>query len=268
MGSLLGLSEAQRKEAMELQTQIESGAICQYCYLAECPREVKERPIFMGPKRAYPATCCAEKARQLQEAENVRQQGIRSDVVAGLERLAGIPARFKEADFSNFKMNLQNGEAVAAALDLVNHFAEREKTGRGLVLVGPAGVGKTHLGVAVMRRLVSNGIPSRYAYAPDFLELTRRRPSEMSELGYQTLRAFCTERCLFLDDAGIDRDTEFTVAQYTKLIDCRYREKHPLILATNLGLEDLEGVIGERSMGRLVESNEIIQVAGPDSRLS
>ena len=63
-----GLSEEHRLEAEQHQTQIESGAICPYCYLAECPREVKERPIFMGPKRAYPVTCCAEKARQLQEA--------------------------------------------------------------------------------------------------------------------------------------------------------------------------------------------------------
>ena len=240
---------------------------CTHCGRPDCDQWVTEHLIRMSGNKAYAVRCCMNEAKRLQDGEDLRQKGIRADMIAGLGRLVGLPERFKDADFSNFKITLENGEAVGAALNFVNGFVEKKETDRGIVFVGSVGVGKTHLGCAILNRLVMQGVSCRYVYAESFLDLCRRRPQDQSEIGYLTLRAFCEERLIFLDDVGIGTDTEWTEAQYTKLLDARYREKRPIVLATNLGLEDLKKVIGERCLSRLIESNDIVEMGGEDRRL-
>lgn len=246
---------------------LHKGNLCPSCLGTDCDRKIIERPILTGKNRAYPAVCCSAEARRLQAAEDLRQKGIKKDVIAGLDRVSGIPARFNEADFSGFRIDPKNMLAVKESLKFVQQFKQREKTGEGLVLLGPKGVGKTHLGCAILNALIQEGIACRYVYAESFLELARRRPLDQTDLGVQTLRAFATERLIFLDDVGIGNDTTFTEAQYTTLLDARYREKRPTVLASNLGLEDLEKVIGERTQSRLIETSMIIQINGQDRRL-
>jgi DNA replication protein DnaC len=206
-------------------------------------------------------------AKRLQDNADLRQKVIRVDLIAGLARLSGVPERFREADFTNYRVDPGNGEAKAAALNLVNKF--NELTGRGLILCGPIGIGKTHLGCAIINQLVRQGVSCRYIYAESFLEFWRHTGTSDAAriLEYQALRALRDEQLIFLDDVGIGTDTVFTETQYTKLLDARYREKRPIVLATNLGLEDLGKVIGERCMSRLVESNEIVEIQGADRRM-
>jgi len=259
-----------RRQARERREQIERGELCESCGLTDCRRDAQRRSVMMGEKRGYVVECCSNKARELQGAENLRQQGIRADMVAGLQRLAGIPERFADATFANFKITMTNGTAVNSAIALATHFEDAKKTGRGLVLVGPVGVGKTHLIVAILKKLIAKGTSARYIYAPDLLGLLRdrsRNPEGASLLDI-TFREICSESVIAIDDIGVDRDTEWTVAQYTRIIDGRYRTKKITLLATNLGMEDLEAVIGPRSMSRLLESNDVIQMSGTDRRLN
>lgn len=259
-----------RRQARERREQIERGEVCECCGLSDCRRDVQRRAILMGKGRGYAVECCSNKARELQGAEDLRQRGIHADMVAGMLRIAGIPERFKEADFANFKVTFENGEALRAAMSLVKHFEDQEKHGRGLVLVGPVGVGKTHLIVSALKNLIAKGTSSRYIYAPDLLGMLRgrSRDAEDASLLDITFRELCSERVIAIDDVGIDRDTDWTVAQFTRILDGRYRTKKVTILGTNLGLEDLESAVGARSMSRLLESNDVVQMAGEDRRLN
>ena len=44
---------------------------------------------------------------------------------------------------------------------------------------------------------------------------------------------------LIIDDLGIERNSEFALEQVFNVIDSRYRSKKPLIVTTNLTLEEL-----------------------------
>lgn len=45
---------------------------------------------------------------------------------------------------------------------------------------------------------------------------------------------------LIIDDLGIERSTEFALEQVFNVIDSRYRSKLPLIVTTNMTLEELK----------------------------
>jgi DNA replication protein DnaC len=44
---------------------------------------------------------------------------------------------------------------------------------------------------------------------------------------------------LILDDFGVERNTEFALEQVFSVIDTRYRSKKPMIVTTNLTLDEL-----------------------------
>ena len=51
---------------------------------------------------------------------------------------------------------------------------------------------------------------------------------------------FCSFPLLILDDFGMERGTEYGLEQVYNVIDSRYRSRKPLIVTTNLTLEELQ----------------------------
>ena len=56
----------------------------------------------------------------------------------------------------------------------------------------------------------------------------------------------CSFPLLILDDFGMERGTEYGLEQVYNVIDSRYRSGRPLIVTTNLTLEDLQHPEGHR----------------------
>ena len=70
---------------------------------------------------------------------------------------ARIPPRYRRCDFDNFQVYPQN-EKLANAVDAVRRFAESfPDVAKGLCLIGPHGIGKTHLAVAALRAALARG---------------------------------------------------------------------------------------------------------------
>ena len=55
----------------------------------------------------------------------------------------------------------------------------------------------------------------------------------------QFIDSFNKYSLLIIDDLGIERSSEFTLEQVFNVIDSRYRSKKPLIVTTNLTLDEL-----------------------------
>jgi len=89
----------------------------------------------------------------------------------------------------------------------------------------------------------------------------REEESEVPEME-RALRA----DLLILDDLGAEKPTEWALEKIYQLVNLRYESLRPMIATTNLDLNSLERLLGERTFGRLIEMCLPVEVSGEDYR--
>ncbi|HEX5413703.1 MAG TPA: ATP-binding protein [Terriglobia bacterium] len=158
-----------------------------------------------------------------------------------LLKSAQIPRRYEHCELVNFDIRKdsrtgQPNRSLEAAKLYSKKLVEEYPTDFGLLFAGPTGVGKTHLGVAVMRDLMKNkGIPCLYY---DFLKLLKdirdsynpvSHTSEMRVLG-----PVLDVEVLMLDDLAASDPTDWVRETLAHIINSRYNEKRVTLITTTL----------------------------------
>ena len=103
-----------------------------------------------------------------------------------------------------------------------------------LVLSGGAGTGKSHLLQAIGWELLGKR-HIRYVYTPDWLSWLRRSFSnDTPEADFESMyQAYAKVEVLLLDDLGAEKATDWTIEVLGRVVDKRYRDRLPLVVATN-----------------------------------
>jgi DNA replication protein DnaC len=197
--------------------------------------------------------------------------------VGRLAREGLIPPRYENCDLDNFN---DHNDSLSKAVGRCRRFVkEFPAVDRGLLFLGPAGLGKTHLAIACMRlgahakgfrgvfhdtRALLRRI--RQTYDP----VTRRTESER-DLVNEIMRA----DLLILDDLGAERATEWVEEMMHLIVNTRYNDRRPTIFTTNYPIEappDAKYVetlierIGFRMHSRLHEMCDFVRLEGIDYR--
>lgn len=256
---------AEAKKASEvLSARILTGELCPSCIESDCPRDIMDRPIRVSVCVVIKFNGCSKAAEIRQQKQDALNRETAEQSKESIRLLAVIPARFAEAGFAEFKVTGENTAAYHSAKEFAVRTRGRQP-GRSLLIVGPTGVGKTHLGCAILNVAVESVLSCRYFYAPDMLEMLRgkSRDETMTRLAY---RAICEYPLAVIDEVGMDTDTAWTVGVYTRIIDERYRAKLPTVITSNLSMPQLNAAVGERAMSRIVETYDVLGCNGDDYR--
>ena len=234
-----------------------------------------------------PCLVCGGTGWKAIETEGVRSV-VRCDCFehARLDKLfarAGVPPRYESCSFETF--NGLSERLRAAKAVLIKFVEEYPVAGCGLLILGPCGVGKTHLAVAVLRELVYRREVEGIFY--DFRELLRKiqnsynAVSQGSEM--EILKPVLESPVLVLDDLGAERPTEWVRDTFAYILNSRYNRKLTTVITTNFedrvretrtigdgtrlpAEETLEERIGVRLRSRLHEMCKVIQLEGDDFR--
>src|SRR5207245_1525796 len=157
---------------------------------------------------------------------------------------ARIPRRYEHCDFESFATDFWEGRSEAAAWDrslaqaklVVQAFARNYPAGgeTGLLLIGPCGVGKTHLAVAALRELMVRGHEARFY---DYRELLKELQASydpdhpVSEMG--VLEPVLKTAVLLIDDIGASKPSPWALDTIGHILNNRYKEQRVTLLTTN-----------------------------------
>ena len=204
-----------------------------YCGSCRQPKEVyfPEGKTFFGRDR-HPKECdCQRKRRETLEAAD-REHKHREEVER-LKRKGFTDPAMREWTFGN-----DNGKCLqmVKARAYVEQWEQIKDGNHGMILWGEVGTGKSYfagcIANALMEKEVSVCMTNFALILNDLAASYKDRNEYISRL--------CSFPLLILDDFGMERGTEYGLEQVYNVIDSRYRSRKPLIVTTNLTLEELQ----------------------------
>lgn len=225
-----------------------------YCGLCHTPKQWRgELPVLGEVIQAASCKCQSEKLRREQE-QRTRQK---------LRDMAFDTPAMQKWDFAHD--DGKNPDLTAAMRKYAALFATQStEEVPGLLLHGGVGGGKTYAAAEVVNALVDMGFSCRmtsFARIAGDLQNLRDRNTYIQDLNR------C--RLLVLDDLGAERETAYMGEIVFQVIDTRIRTGLPLIVTTNLTIEDIKNpaTLGNsRIYDRLIEKCHPIEVQGTSRR--
>nr|UWD63390.1 MAG: AFG1-like ATPase [Bacteriophage sp.] len=232
------------------------------CGKCHTPKQCRFTATWDG-KEKKPYTLCAC-ARERRDAEEQARQAQNLRIEVNRLRKLGFPDS-EMADWTFANDDGTDPKTMGIARKYVDNFAEMKKRGKGLLLYGSVGSGKTYAAACIANELINQGRP---CLVTNFARITNTLQG-MFDGKQRYLDDFNRLDLLVIDDLAAERDTAYMNEMIFNIIDSRYRCGKPLIVTTNLSKGDLtnpSGIERQRTYSRLFEMCFPVEVARADRR--
>lgn len=262
----------------------------------KCHTQKQSRVEILGRVRTPYCLCKCGKEKAEQEREKIRvaDMNMQYDIFrserasSDFELLAWIDSRdyksspklikerqrllkkicFPDADMSHWNFANDDGanEKVSSIMrNYAENFDAMKEKGKGILLFGKVGRGKSFLAACVGNYLIERGIP---ALMTDFARIERESNRDFSarQEYFDALNKF---PLLILDDLGTERDTQYMNEVVYTVIDSRAKAGLPTIITTNLTAEELKSpanLTNQRIFSRLLGICIPVEMVGDDRR--
>ena len=144
---------------------------------------------------------------------------------------------FEDNALYSWTFDKDNGKnpVMKVARDYVDKWSDALSGNTGLVLWGDVGTGKTFFAACIANALVEQNVSVKMT---NFSTILNDLFTESDKNKY--LNRLNDHSLLIIDDLGIERGTEYALEQVYNVIDTRYKSGKPLIITTNLTLDELK----------------------------
>lgn len=218
-----------------------------YCKKCHTPRQAS---VELGGTVFHPyCICqCQSEARELELAKEKQLQEQ--------QRIARLKANgLQDASLRQFTFANDTGinPEIQKAHSYVEHWSEMKATATGLLLWGNVGTGKSFFAGCIANALLDRGVP---VLMTNFSRILNALTGMFSDDRNKYIDSLNHYSLLIIDDLGMERGTEYALEQVFNVIDARLRSNLPLIVTTNLTLDELKhpaDLAHERIYSRVLE---------------
>ena len=229
-------------------------------YLLQMPTKEGEEKVF----HKVPVVCDCRK-KEMEEEERRRKEREEMEIVQKLRSKSLMDDKFRDQTFDTFRTTKDNERALKLCRRYADGFDQMLEKNQGLLFWGDVGTGKTFSAACIANALLERRIPVVMTSFVKLLESVQGFKEDEEKLMSQLNRA----KLLIIDDLGAERGTDFALEKVYNIIDSRYRARLPMILTTNLDLEDMKRVTDirySRIYDRIFEVCYPVKFTGPSFR--
>lgn len=231
-------------------------------YCSRCHTARQSRVELFGNIRVVPCICrCMVEQMNRDEEEKRKRE---KDMELRRFRELGFPDR----EMQRYTFAVDDGsmpKITEAMKAYVENFHKMRADGKGLLLWGDVGTGKTFYSACLVNALIDRGYP---CLMTNFSRLTNQL-SGMWDDKQDFIDGLGRFALIAIDDLGVERDTEYMNESVTTIIDTLYRNKTPLVITSNYTpkqlVEETE-IRRRRVFDRLLERCYPIKVNAPSRR--
>lgn len=227
-----------------------------------CGEPIQCRIEVFDKVRTVYCMCRCEREEQQRRRDEI-QQMMRDDRISRLKVNGFDNAEMQAWTFKND--DGKQPKVIEAAKKYCEKFEDFKADGKGLIFHGGVGTGKTFTAACIANELISNGIP---VYMTNFANIVNALQSNYNGR-QQYLEQLNKNDLLIIDDLAAERNTEYMNEIVYNVIDARYRLNLPLIVTTNISMQEMMNVTEisrQRIYSRVLEMCHPVAVTGTDRR--
>ena len=209
-----------------------------------------------------PVSCRCRAERRKQEEQMLMQDREMREAQA-LKQQSLMDERLRDISFDGFQQTKDNAYNLKLCLRYAKHFDEMLAKNQGLLFYGGVGTGKTFAAACIANHLLNRGVPVMMTSLVKLLELIQGGEEKESDI----IARMNSAKLVIFDDLGAERNTDYALEKIYNIIDSRYRRKLPMLLTTNLTIDEMKDEEDRRYSriysGRL-DGSESIYIYGVD----
>ena len=201
---------------------------------------------------------------------------MRRDLILAAYESSGLgelmkTQRFETFDISFYENDEDSYRRMQENFSLLHNYAHNFTTkAESLILVGPTGLGKTHLSTSVARCVIDLGYDVYYTSSidmmADFKQAQFSSGEERREASEGVAR-YTECDLLIIDDLGTETINQFSTSCLYTVLNNRINLKKPTIISTNLTASELKGKYTDRIASRIIGEYSPLVFSGTDIRL-
>ena len=140
---------------------------------------------------------------------------------------------------------------------------------QNIIFYGTVGTGKSFLSGCIAKSLIETGHSVIYFSATALIDSFSKYSFDYKNK--EEYNEFCNDvygcDLLIIDDLGTELVNDFTITRFFNCLNERFLRKKPIVISTNLSLEELRGRYSDRIFSRLTSNFTFCNLTGPDIRM-
>lgn len=205
-----------------------------YCGVCKTP---KRELVDFGGESILWATPCKCELDRIHKEEERKKREERLKQIQALKAVSLMDENAKKSHFSDFVETPHNRKNLKIGKRYCERFEEMLEKNQGLLFYGSVGTSKSFLA-----ECIANCLMEEKLYSVMVMSLTRLI-DKLGPFGDENISIDAIKQAdlWVLDDLGAERSTDYGYEKAYEIVDTRYRQRKPIIVTTNLSLEEMQG---------------------------